>query len=81
MDGKFGPRCGMLLSELAPDVESALDLGIGSRLGTNPRYESNIYFLNSTYFKSNNFFAFFLLLSILGAITTLFQCYMLTCNF
>ena len=43
MDGKIGPRCGMLLSELAPDVESALDVENGPRLGTNPRSESNIY--------------------------------------
>ena len=47
MDGKFGPRCGMLLSELAPDVGSALDLGIGPQLGTNPRYESSIYNKNN----------------------------------
>ena len=31
------------MSELAPDKEMALDLGIGPRLGTNPRSESNIY--------------------------------------
>ena len=43
MDGKIGPRCGMLLSEMAPDVESALDVENGPRLGTNPRSESNIY--------------------------------------
>ena len=43
MDGKIGPRCGMLMSELAPDVESALDVENGPRLGTNPRSESNIY--------------------------------------
>ena len=30
-DGKLGPRCGMVLSESALDVESALDLGIGPR--------------------------------------------------
>ena len=48
MDGKIGPRCGMLLSELAPDVESALDVENGPRLGTNPRSESNIYTLRVT---------------------------------
>ena len=31
------------LSESALNVESALDLGIGPRLGTNPRSESYIY--------------------------------------
>ena len=35
-DGKLGPRCGMVLSELALNVESALDLGIGPGSGTNP---------------------------------------------
>ena len=39
-DGKLGPRCGMVLSESALDVETALDLGIGPRSGTNPRSES-----------------------------------------
>ena len=44
MDGKIiGSRCGMLLSELAPDVESALDAENGPRPGTNPRPEFNIY--------------------------------------
>ena len=43
MECKIGPRCGMRLSELAPDVESALDVENGPRLGTNPRSESNIY--------------------------------------
>ena len=43
MDGKIGPRCGMLLSELAPDVESALDVENRPRLGTNSRSESKIY--------------------------------------
>ena len=60
MDGKIGPRCGILLSELAPDVESALDVENGPRLGTNPRSESNIYirkfqlleFINETAFKN-----------------------------
>ena len=41
-DSEIGPRCGIVLSELAPDVELALDLGTGPRLGTNPRSESNI---------------------------------------
>ena len=42
-DGKLGPRCGMILSESDLDVETALDLGIGPRSGTNPRSESYIY--------------------------------------
>ena len=45
-DSKLGPRCGMVLSESALDVETALDLGIGPRSGTNPRSESYIYTLN-----------------------------------
>ena len=40
--GKLDPRCGMVLSESALDVESALNLGISPRSGTNPRSESNI---------------------------------------
>ena len=36
-DCKLGLRCGMILSESALDVESALDLGIGPRSGTSPR--------------------------------------------
>ena len=46
-DGKLGPRCGMILSESALDVETALDLGIGPRSGTNPRSESYINTINS----------------------------------
>ena len=38
-DSKIGPRCGMTLLESALGVESALDLGIGPRSGTNPRSE------------------------------------------
>ena len=45
-DSEIGPRCGIVLSELAPDVELALDLGTGPRLGTHPRSESNIYITN-----------------------------------
>ena len=49
-DSEIGPRCGMVLSELAPDVELALNLGTGPRLGTNPRSESNIYISVIWYF-------------------------------
>ena len=31
-DSEIGPRCGIVLSELAPDLELALDLGTGPRL-------------------------------------------------
>ena len=46
-DCEIGPRCGMALPKLALDVEWALDLGIGPRLGTNPRSESYIYNVNN----------------------------------
>ena len=48
-DSEIGPRCGMGLSELALDVESALGLGIGPRSGTNPRPESFTYNLQYMY--------------------------------
>ena len=38
-DNKSGPLCKMALLESAFDVEMALDLEIGPRLGTNPRSE------------------------------------------
>ena len=43
VDREIGLRCGMALSESALDVESALDLEIDPRSGTNPRSESFIY--------------------------------------
>ena len=49
-DGKLGPCCGMILSDLALDVETALDLGIGPRSGTNPRSSPTYIFQHTMCF-------------------------------